>query len=271
MRATLRQLCSFYFTPLIPNNNDTKSSSEWDCNKCGKTKLKSGGWTNLLNHARSCVGTSFQTDYERLHNKDREGRISSFIICVNETEKEMFRWIEWVVMLNQPLSIVDDPLTRDGMRYKPITSKLLRRNILALCKEMQTSIKHRLPADKFSIIFDGWTEGTIHNIGVLAAYVNLVEGVEVVTQTVLSMRPLIKGDVKGMPAQDHLHHLLMMILGTYGKSDANIVCLIGANCSVNQSIIRRWVFVSLTLCFDYLLRNRYMWVHGMYIVSLVMV
>jgi hypothetical protein len=74
----------------------------------------------LLNHACSCVGTSFQTDYERLHNNDREGRISSFIIRVNETEKEMFRWIEWVVMLYQPLSIVDDPLTRDGMRYKPI-------------------------------------------------------------------------------------------------------------------------------------------------------
>jgi hypothetical protein len=234
MRATLRQLGSFYFTPLIPNDDGTKSSSEWDCNKCGKTKLKSRGWTNLLNHARSCVGTSFQTDYERLHNKDREGRITSFIIRVNKTEKEMFRWIEWIVVLNQPLSIVDDPLTRDGMRFKPITSKLLRRNILALCKEMQTSIKHRLP-DKFSIIFDGWTEGTIHYIGVSAAYVNIVEGVEVVTQTVLSMRPLLKDDIKGMTAQDHLHHL-SIILGTYGKSDTDIVYLIGNNCSVNQGM-----------------------------------
>ena len=223
MRATSRQLCSFYFTPLIPTDDGTKSSSEWDCNKCGKTKLKSGGWTNLLNHgACRYVGTAFHTDYESLHNKDRKGRILSFIIRVNKTEKEMFRWIEWVVMLNQPLSIVDDPLTRDGMRYKPITSKLLlRRNILALCKEMQTSIKHRLP-DKFSIIFDGWTEGTIHYIGVSAAYVNIVEGVEVVTQTVLSMRPLLKDDIKGMTAQDHLHHL-SIILGTYGKSDTNIV------------------------------------------------
>jgi hypothetical protein len=93
MRATLRRLCSFYFTPLIPNDDGTKSSSEWDYNKCGKTKLKSGGWTNLLNHACSCVGTAFQSDYESLHNKDREGHISSFITCVNKTEKEMFQWI----------------------------------------------------------------------------------------------------------------------------------------------------------------------------------
>jgi hypothetical protein len=38
-----------------------------------------------------------------------------------------------------------------------------------------------------------------------------------------------------MTAQDHLHHL-SIILGTYGKSDTNIVCLIGDNCSVNQSM-----------------------------------
>jgi hypothetical protein len=108
-------------------------------------------------------------------------------------------------MLNLLLSIVDDPLTCDGMRYKPITSKLLCRNILALCKEMQTSIMHQLP-DKFSIIFDGWTKGTMHYVGVSAAYVNIVEGIEVVTQTVLSMHPLLKDEIKGMTAQDHLHH-----------------------------------------------------------------
>lgn len=138
------------------------------------------------------------------------------------------------MLTNQPLSIVDDPLTREGMRYKPITSKLLRRNILALWKEVQTSIKHRLP-DKFSIIFDGWTEGTIYYIGVSAAYVAMVNGVGGVTQTVLSMRPLLNEDIKGMTAQDHLHHL-SMILGMYGKSDTNIICLIGDNCAVNQSM-----------------------------------
>ena len=63
----------------------------------------------------------------------------------------------------------------------------------------------------------------------------MVNGVEVVTQTVLSMRPLLNEDIKGMTAQDHLHHL-SMILGMYGKSDTNIVCLIGDNCAVNQSM-----------------------------------
>ncbi len=136
MAPPSRQLCAFYFTPVIIN--DTAKTGHWTCNKCGKDKLKSGGWTNLLNHARSCVGPSFESDFERLHHlSGKNSAITSFVIRVNETEREMYKWIEWVIMKNQPLSIVDDPLTREGMRYRPVTSKLLRQNILLLCKEMQ--------------------------------------------------------------------------------------------------------------------------------------
>ena len=235
MAPPSRQLCAFYFTPVIIN--DTAKTGHWTCNKCGKDKLKSGGWTNLLNHARSCVGPSFESDFERLHHlSGKNSAITSFVIRVNETEREMYKWIEWVIMKNQPLSIVDDPLTREGMRYRPVTSKLLRQNILLLCKEMQASIKRKLP-DKFALIFDGWTEGTIHYIGVSASYVTMVDSKEVVAHSLLSMRPLLTGDIQGMTATDHLHHL-SKTLQTYGKSDANIVCLIGDNCSVNKCTSR---------------------------------
>jgi hypothetical protein len=222
MKATSKQLCTFYFTPRIANDDGSSKNSEWECNKCGKTKLKSGGWTNLLNHARSCVGVSFQTDYEALHAKTtKPNSISSFVLRINDTERDMYKWVEWVVMLNQPLSIVDNPLTREGMRYKPVTSKLLRKNILALGKEVQASIKKKLP-NKFSIVFDGWSEGTVHYIGVSAAYVMLIDSEEVIVHTLLSMRPLLADDINGMKASDHINHLLKM-LSSYGKTDANIV------------------------------------------------
>jgi hypothetical protein len=64
----------------------------------------------------------------------------------------------------------------------------------------------------------------------------MVENMEVVSQqTILSMRPLLVDNIKGMTAQDHLHHLSKM-LNTYGKTDANMVCFVGGNCSVNQSM-----------------------------------
>jgi hypothetical protein len=140
-----------------------------------------------LNHARTCVGASFQTDYEALHAKTtKPNSISSFVLRINDAEKDMYKWVEWVVMLNQPLSIVDNSLTQEGMRYKPVTSKLLRKNILALAKEVRASIKKKLP-NKFSIVFDGWKS-------------------------------------------------LLKMLSLYGKTDTNIVCLVGDNCSVNQSM-----------------------------------
>ena len=134
--ATSKQLCTFYFTPRIPNDDGSSKNSEWECNKCSKTKLKSGGWTHLLNHARSCVGVLFQMDYEALHAKTtKPNSISSFALRIKDSERDMYMWVEWAVMLNQPLSIVDNPLTQEGMRYKPVTSKLLCKNILALGKE----------------------------------------------------------------------------------------------------------------------------------------
>jgi hypothetical protein len=99
---------------------------------------------------------------------------------------------------------------------------------------MQTSIKHKLP-DKFSIVFDSWSEVSVHYIGVSASYITMMEKMEVVSQTVLSMRPLLADNIKGMTAQDHLHHLSKM-LNTYGKTDASIVCFVGDNCGVNQSM-----------------------------------
>jgi hypothetical protein len=235
MMAPSKDVCAFYFSPIIPNDT-AKTGKCWTCNKCGKSKLKSGGWTNLLNHARSCVGSTFESDYESLHaDQLQRGRITAFVHRVNDAERDMYKWIEWVVMKNQPLSMVDCPLTREGMQYKAVTSKSLRKNMLALCQEMKESVKSKLP-DKFALVFDGWTEGTEHFIGITASYVS--KGVDqVVTHTLLSMRPLLADDIVGMTASDHLHHL-SKVLRQYGKTEVNIVCLVGDNCSVNKCMSR---------------------------------
>lgn len=146
----------------------------------------------------------------------------------------MFRWIEWIVVKNLPLSIVDDPLTREGMKYKPVTSKLLRKYILATSKAMIASIAEKLPND-IAIVFDGWTVGCIHYIAISASYCTMVGGEETTHHTLLSMRPLLKDDVAGMTARDHLVHM-SQVMRSFGKTEENIMCIIGDNCSVNRSL-----------------------------------
>ena len=98
---------------------------------------------------------------------------------------------------------------------------------------MKEDIRSKLP-NKFAIVFDGWTEGTTHYIGISACYSLLgaaVTGDDVVHHTLLLMRPLlITGEESGMTAHDHLLHL-SQVLQSYGKSDDNVmICLVGDNC-----------------------------------------
>ena len=97
---------------------------------------------------------------------------------------------------------------------------------------MKDSIKLKLPS-KIATIFDGWSEGKVHYIGVSASYCLRVNGVEEMRQMLLSMCHLLADDVEGMTAQDHLHHLAQ-VMQTYGKTEYNIMCIFGDNCNVNR-------------------------------------
>jgi hypothetical protein len=207
----------------------------WQCKKCLKKKTKNGGWTNLLSHIRTCVGRDYEKHY-REHQKVATAAMSGYFVRVSEREKEMYLWIKFIVMKNLPVSFVDCPYTRDIVRLKPVSTKTLRSNILLLWEVLRETLRRELP-DKFVVVFDGWTEGTHHYIGVAASYMKMVDGEEVAQQTMLSMKPLLADGIQGMRATDHLEHL-SRILEKYGKTCANILCLVGDNCAVNQSMAR---------------------------------
>jgi hypothetical protein len=101
---------------------------------------------------------------------------------------------------------------------------------------MKESVKCKLP-DKFSLVFDGWTEGTEHFIGITASYMPK-RADQAVTHTLLSMRPLLADEIKGMTACDHLHRLSKLLRQYGNKTEANVVCLVGDNCNVNQCMSR---------------------------------
>jgi len=92
-----------------------------------------------------------------------------FFMRISEREKEVFKWIEFVVMKNLPVSIVDCPYTRDITRLKPISAQTLRCHILQLLSIVKETIRAEIPP-KFAIVFDGWTKGKHHFIGVTVAY-----------------------------------------------------------------------------------------------------
>ena len=245
-----KQICNYYYSV-------SRNGTEWRCRKCEQVKSKNGGWTNLLSHLKSCVGKDYALQYaehadatrvQQQHasfvgiddgNSSPAATMYSFVLRLSNAEKEMAEWISYLVERNQPISLVDCPATRRLARLKPVSSKSVRKHILSLMTIVKEYIKHLLPA-KFVLIFDGWTEGTDHYIGIWASYNKTdrsEDGKEHPVQTLLSIRPLLADGINGMTAQDHLSHI-NRILDGYGKNKTNVVCLVGDNCNVNQSIAR---------------------------------
>lgn len=93
-----------------------------------------------------------------------------YVLRVSEAEQEMTEWINYLVMKNQPISLVDCPLTQSMSKLKPVSSKSIRKHILSLVSIVrEEELKLCLP-DKFILVFDGWTEGTDHYVGIWASY-----------------------------------------------------------------------------------------------------
>jgi hypothetical protein len=242
-----KQVCNYYYSA---SNNDT----EWRCRKCEQLKAKNGGWTNLLSHLKSCIGKDYALQYAQHADATRmqqkhaalvsggdasAGTMSAFVLRLSDTEKEMAEWISYLVEKNQPISVVDCPAMRKLARLQPVSSRSVRKHVLSLMTVVKEYIKQRLPST-FALVFDGWTEGTDHYIGIWASY-NVTDrthdGKEHPIQTLLSIRPLLADGIEGMTARDHLSHI-DRILDGYGKNKTNVICLVGDNCTVNQSIAR---------------------------------
>lgn len=238
---TSRAVCQYYYS-------SSDDGTIWRCRKCSQLKTKNGGWTNLLSHLKSCAGHDYMEQYKSqvvssiaAGGKSAKGVLQNFVLRLSDTEKEISEWINFLVMKNQPLSIVNCPIMRKIVRLKPVCAKTLRKYLLSLVVVVRADIKARLP-NKFALIFDGWTEGTDHYIGIWASYnvilpQNEESGKETTTQSLLSIRPLLADGIDGMTAKDHLCHI-QKVLNVYGKEQSNVICLVGDNCNVNQSIAR---------------------------------
>ncbi len=110
-------ICQYYFSPL---DND---GVLWECRKCCKEKIKSGGWTYLHSHLKSCVGKDYRNQYKVVvlsrnaaQNKEQKamntggrgkGRAAfsfdSYVLRVSEAEQEMTGWRTnlslWLIVL----------------------------------------------------------------------------------------------------------------------------------------------------------------------------
>ncbi|KAJ0389341.1 hypothetical protein ATCC90586_010662 [Pythium insidiosum] len=148
---------------------------------------------------------------------------------VDEQTMGIYKWLEWVVMRNHPLAEVDDPLTRAIVNLKPISS----RKLLAYVHHVAAQVGKKIEAtmgERFGLMFDGWTSGTMHFVAMYAVCVN--EGQR--QQPLLAISPA----VEGQSAAAHVE-MIENVLAVYKKRIDMLCFIIGDNCATNKAIADR--------------------------------
>ncbi|ETO73329.1 hypothetical protein F444_10715 [Phytophthora nicotianae P1976] len=131
-----KDICAFFY--------DDLGSGCYACRECGTAK-EAAGWQWLL---QSNVTHHHQAPPETNHR---------------------FQWLRWVVERNTPISEVVNDVTRSMSKWPPISSKALKACMHTVAKNVSVVIDQELGVS-FGLMFNGWSHGSMHYIGLYGVY-----------------------------------------------------------------------------------------------------
>ncbi|ETN05938.1 hypothetical protein PPTG_13790 [Phytophthora nicotianae INRA-310] len=135
------------------------------CNYCSARhkQIPSSGYANMISHFKD-KHPGYVEDYKS--HQSRQAGLHRTFGFVNPTASNMYRWIEWVVARNMPLSEVDDPFTRGMSKLQPVCSKTLKRYMTLLVAAVEAKITAEM-SGQYGYMYDASTfylENYVDNI-----------------------------------------------------------------------------------------------------------
>ena len=130
------------------------------CRKCNALCKDTSGQGNLASHVKAKHSSCWQEELKQhLEGATRGafGYMDSFATItkvVSDETKMMHSWIEWIVLVDLPIYVVENDLYRKNSTLKPTTYKTITKYMTSLLEIVRLNIKRGLPK-AFGIIFDG--------------------------------------------------------------------------------------------------------------------
>ncbi|ETN23340.1 hypothetical protein PPTG_02934 [Phytophthora nicotianae INRA-310] len=211
-----KDICAFFY--------DDLGSGCYACRECGTARKQQvgSGYSNLMSHI-----TTKHPQYEEMYSAaTSSGTLQSFGFVSQETNHR-FQWLRWFVERNLPISEVDNDVSRSMSKWPPISSKALKACMHTVAKNVGVVIDQELGVS-FGLMFDGWSHGSMHYIGLYGVYD--VMGAR--RERLLSLSPLGEG---GQSAEAHVE-MIRTVLDVYNKTTAMVAFIVGDNCNTNQKI-----------------------------------
>lgn len=216
-----KALAELYFTMLDPEK-DT-----FIC-KCGIKRQKRNGYSNLVSHI-----VSDHPEHSQLGLNKDENQKNIVEYFVPKKAKNLYGWMRFLVMSLLPFNSCENKFFNEFSTFDSIDRCTFKKYLYELFELVRKKISSILP-DVFAIIFDGWSHGITHYLGIFATFSsNALNGYNSI---LLAFSPL--ENEESLNADEHIK-FLDITLDKYQKSWENVACLIGDNCSTNRSIARK--------------------------------
>ena len=155
------------------------------------------------------------------------GDVPSVDFSITKQARNIYVWLEIVVMASQPFNFVEDQIFNKYLKLEPVSRPTLMKYLQLVTKKVETEIQCILP-EKFGLFVDGWTasgSGT-HYLAIFAVYPR--SGKTIPGTIRLAFSPLLD-DTDFSPAcqRDSIEYTL----GVFKKTTAYLVFLTADKCS----------------------------------------
>jgi len=141
--------------------------------KCCENYLKdNSGHTNLISHVKQKHIAHLAEKLKEAEEVQAQTGIGKFVTVtkiVSPEAKNMFGWIEWIVMCDLPLTVTENEQYRNKSKLQPTSYKTVSSYMEKLLGIVRENIKRGLPKT-FGLLFDGWSCDGEHYVGIFATW-----------------------------------------------------------------------------------------------------
>lgn len=236
---TNKELCELYFG----REPAEKEKFIWKCS-CGikRAQKPNSGYNNLVSHIKSRHPNYKENIASYLASKDNihedlatpsTSRAAPITFFTDAKCNNVYRWLQWIVMINLPLNFMEKELTRQNVKLDNICTKTFKKYMFRLvthCETLITNVVQKAPC--FSIMLDGWTANLMHFLGVFVC-VPQKEKEAAPRKYLVAFAPLL--DETSLDAVTH-KAFLESILDFYKLPQSKLICIIGDNCNLNKRL-----------------------------------
>lgn len=139
-----------------------------ECKQVIQQKIKNG-YANLISHVTTMHKEDYIDKVRRHVGGAVAGAMDVFVRKSSDKAKNIFGWMEWIVMENLALQSCENKTFRKFSNLSIMSARTLKKYMAMMMRRTFRLIKNKAPTT-FGLIIDGWSVGSNHFFGIFITW-----------------------------------------------------------------------------------------------------